>query len=89
MGALLNAGYCYDVGLGVRRNQAAALSWYLRAYHRGEVCGTNNIGTIWRDRGNLKQALTWSLRAATLGDHSAISKMPSISLRMNAIRVWS
>src|SRR5580692_7510398 len=35
MGAMLNLGYFYDVGIGVKRNRAAAMYWYQRAYRRG------------------------------------------------------
>ena len=69
--AKLNVGYFYDQGLGTRRDLAAALYWYKRAYRAGDASAANNIGTIWRAKGNAKRALTWFLHAARLGDHAA------------------
>jgi TPR repeat protein len=54
---MLNLGYFYDRGLGVRRSEAKALYWYRRAYRRGDASGANNIGTIYRERGDLRQAV--------------------------------
>jgi hypothetical protein len=69
--AKLNVGYCYDQGLGTRRDVTAALYWYKRAYRSGDASAANNIGTIWRDKQNTKRALTWFQRAVRLGDHAA------------------
>ncbi|MGH7118989.1 MAG: hypothetical protein ACREFP_08380 [Acetobacteraceae bacterium] len=51
--AQLNLGYTYDVGIGVRRNRAAAIYWYRRAYRQGVGIAASNIGTIFRGRGQL------------------------------------
>jgi TPR repeat protein len=67
----INLGYCYDTGTGVRRNRSAALYWYKRAYRRGEAVAANNIGTVWRDEGQLKRALSWFEKACALGDEEA------------------
>ena len=68
--AKLNVGYFYDQGLGVGRDLTAALYWYKRPYRSGDASAANNIGTIWRDKGNAKQALAWFQRAVRLGDHA-------------------
>ena len=38
-GAQHNLGYTYDVGIGVRRNRAAAMFWYKKAYRNGRGGG--------------------------------------------------
>jgi TPR repeat protein len=70
-GALLNVGYFYQNGLGVRQNTATALDWYKRAYRRGDASAANNIGTIWRDRQQHQRALTWFRRATAMGNDSS------------------
>lgn len=70
-GALLNVGYFYQNGLGVRRNSRTALHWYKRAYQRGDGSAANNIGTIWRDKNQPRRALLWFKRATELGNDSS------------------
>ena len=66
--AQLNVGYFYDNGIGTKRSRSAALSWYKRAYLRGDASAANNIGAIWRDEGKSKRARLWFLRAIKLGN---------------------
>ena len=79
-GAQLNVGYFYDRGLGVRRNQEKALYWYRRNYARGEASGANNIATVYRDRGDLKRAISWFLKAVEMGDDGAALELARIYL---------
>jgi hypothetical protein len=67
-GAQTNVGNYYDDGKGVRRNRAAALYWYKRAYRRGVSSAAHNIGVLWRNEGKLKRAVYWFSRAVDLGD---------------------
>jgi uncharacterized protein len=69
--ALLNVGYAFDIGAGVRKNKAEALRWYMRAYRRGDASAASNIATIWRDRNEPRRALSWFRRAVKLGDESS------------------
>jgi TPR repeat protein len=66
VGAQVNVGYMYDTGVGVKHNRQAAFYWYRRAYRRGDGGAASNIGTIFRDEGNLERALYWFQRAKTL-----------------------
>lgn len=77
----LNVGNCYDEGIGVRPDRAAALYWYKRAYRRGDACAATNIATIWRDEGKLQRALYWFQRAVDLGDDDANLEIAKIYLR--------
>jgi hypothetical protein len=52
----LNVGYFYDCGIGTKQNKKSALRWYMKAHKRGNSSATNNIGTIYRDRGDNKRA---------------------------------
>ena len=61
-------GYAYDVGHGVRRDKALALEWYRRAVRHGDCGAASNIATAYRDRGDLRLAHRWALRAMVLGD---------------------
>jgi TPR repeat protein len=70
-GCQVNVGNLYDAGTGVRRNKAAALRWYKRAYHGGSASAASNIGVLWRNEGKAKRALDWFRKAARLGDDEA------------------
>ena len=71
--AQLNLGYFFDCGIAVRKNKVKALYWYRRAYANGESSGANNIGTIFRDRGQWRRAVEWFERAIKGGnDGSAL-----------------
>jgi TPR repeat protein len=65
--AALNLGYMYDRGIGVKADWALAYRWYLVAHRNGESSGTNNIGTLHRDRGNNRRALIWFRKAVRAG----------------------
>lgn len=74
-------GYCYDVGVGVKPNRSAAMRWYLLAFRKGNTSAANNIGTIYRDEGDLKRALKWFERAIALGEIDANLEIAKIYLR--------
>ncbi|WP_171160246.1 tetratricopeptide repeat protein [Usitatibacter palustris] len=69
--AFLNLGYFYDVGLGVRKDQAEALRWYRRAARAGDSAAASNIGTVYREAGRHRLALEWFKRAASMNDGDA------------------
>src|SRR4051812_37423495 len=56
-------GYAYDVGNGVPRDTAAALTWYRHAAKMGDTVAATNIATVYRDQGDLRRAHRWLLRA--------------------------
>jgi len=69
--AMLNLGYFYDVGIGVKKNRAAAMNWYKRASRRGDECAANNIGVMYRFEGKPKRALYWFGKSVARGDVDA------------------
>ncbi len=71
IGAQVNVGNYYDDAKGVRRNRAAALYWYKRAYRRGYSAAAYNIGILWRKEKEFNRALAWFIRAVKLGDDEA------------------
>jgi TPR repeat protein len=60
-------GHAYDVGHGIRRNKALALEWYRRAVRHGDCGAASNIAIVYRDRGDLRHAHRWALRAMEMG----------------------
>jgi TPR repeat protein len=70
-GCQLNVGNYYDDGKGIRRNRAAALYWYKRAYRRGDAATAHNIGIMWRNECQPKRALSWFRRAVKMEDDEA------------------
>jgi TPR repeat protein len=87
----LNVAYFYeqgrsrsrcDVGIGVRKNLDQALIWYRRAYRRGSASAANNIGTIYRDRGQTRMALQWFNRALKRGDVDSSLEIAKVYISM-------
>jgi TPR repeat protein len=64
-------GHAYDIGQGVRRNTALAIKWYRRAVERGETIAAANMATVYRDRGQLRVAHQWYIRAMDMHDGDA------------------
>jgi uncharacterized protein len=78
LGAQLNLGYFYNVGIGVKPNRHAALRWYMRAYKRGMSAAASNIGNIYRDEHNLNKAVQWFERAVQMGEADANLELAKI-----------
>ena len=68
-------GYCFDVGLGVRRNTERALKWYRCAWRHGGETAAANIATVYRERGLLRRAVAWWKRAMEAGVHEEIVEL--------------
>jgi hypothetical protein len=80
-GAQANVGYFYDVGIGRKPKPRLALYWYGRAFRQGYSAGATNTGTIYRDQGQIRKALTWFQRAVRLGDADANLEIAKLYLR--------
>jgi uncharacterized protein len=70
-GCMLNLGYFYDEGLGVRQSKQKAMHWYKRAYRKGSSAAASNIAVLYSERGSFRLAVAWYKRAAGLGDGDA------------------
>lgn len=70
-GAEQNLGYCYDEGIGVRKNFPKALYWYKTAWRHGSVSAASNLAMAYATRGNRRQAMYWWRNAVGQGDGDA------------------
>ena len=61
----------YEQGDGAAPNPALALQWTRRAALQGHAAAQNNLGALYFDRGNFRQALHWYQRAALKGHADA------------------
>ena len=65
-------GNMYRSGLGIEKDEAAAVQWFLKAATQGHVRAQNNLAFMFREgRGvqrDLPQAARWYRRAAEQGD---------------------
>lgn len=76
----LNVGYCFAMGLGVRRSREKALFWYRKAVSKGDGSAANNIGTVYRDEGRPRLAARWFQKAVSLGDMDALLNLAKLYL---------
>ena len=67
-GAALNLGWCYDAGVGTKKDENEAYRWYAIAYRRGCASGANNVGILLVERGEDDRALRWFRRAIAAGE---------------------
>lgn len=58
-----SVGYFLDNGIGVSVDKREALKWYRAAARQCNCCAISNIGTIYRDAGNVRRAMFWFRRA--------------------------
>lgn len=77
----LNLGYCYDNGIGVRKNQKKAAYYYKRCADRGDFCGANNLAILYREKENFKMAEKYFDLAVNLGDKDAALEMAKILMK--------
>src|SRR4051794_28341671 len=70
-GCMLNVGYFYDVGMGVKQDKQLAMLWYKRAYRLGCSASACNIAALYREMGRYALTYQWYCRAAKLGDGDA------------------
>ena len=61
----------YEQGAGAAPNPALALQWTRRAALQGHAAAQNNLGALYFERGNFRQALHWYQRAALKGHADA------------------
>lgn len=65
---LFYMGYCYDFGLGVEKDSAEAMKWYLKSAAGGDSDAMRNIGGLYQKGHGVekdpKKAFEWFLKAA-------------------------
>ncbi len=76
----LNLGYCYDIGLGCKRDWQKALYWYKRAVRRGSSSAAINIGITYRNQRKRYLALYWFKKSLAMGDGDALLELGKLML---------
>ncbi|HEX2752203.1 MAG TPA: tetratricopeptide repeat protein [Alphaproteobacteria bacterium] len=84
LSALINLGYFYDLGISVSKNEERALQLYKKAFRKGLRFAANNIGTIYRDKGNFARAKFWFMRSVEDGDGDAALELAKMYLSRKA-----
>ncbi len=80
-GCELNLGYCYDNGIGVRKNKKKAAFHYKKCSDRGEFSGAANLALVYRKHGKERLAERYLQIALDLGDSDAALDLAKISLK--------
>lgn len=76
LNAMYNIALIYDEGLGVPKDKAKAIKWYLEPANRGDIAAQYNLAIIY-DYGqggvkeNNKEAVKWYTAAANQADEQA------------------
>jgi len=69
--ALHHLAYCYDVGLGAKRDRLHAIKLYRDAVNAGQPMSALNLAICYREIGNLRAYRRWIERAAQSGSVEA------------------
>ncbi len=78
--SLVNLGYCYDEGVGTKKNPRKAMYWYKKAAQHGDLAAYINIAIYYSSRGNFKQAKYWYLKALNKGYKGAALGLAKLGL---------
>lgn len=86
VGCMVDLGYFYDEGVGVRKDKEKAMSWYKRAYRLGNSAAASNIAILYREHGRHQLERQWFERAAALGDGDAAVELAKLYLEGKGAR---
>ena len=79
--AMHNAAYCYQVGTGGKKDDAKALTYYMKAAEAGSVRSQRNLGILYGRSGQAEKAYFWLRVAESYGDSDSkqfIDKLKTI-----------
>ena len=66
--AMHNAGYCYQVGVGGKKDKSKAINYYTKAAEAGSTRAQRNLAILFGRSGQPEKAYFWLCVAASLGD---------------------
>lgn len=69
--AQFGLAYCYDIGVGVRKNRREAMRLYRQAARQGMSIAAMNIAVLYRESGDRRGEKRWLQRAVELDDTDA------------------
>jgi hypothetical protein len=78
--SLVNLGYCYDEGVGTKKNKRKAMYWYKKAAQKGDLAAYTNIAIYYSSIGNFNQAKRWYLDALKRGCKDAALGLAKLGL---------
>jgi TPR repeat protein len=76
--AFNSIGYFFYHGIAVKKDRRTAYAWYRRAAMRGDLAAYLNLGSWFRESGNLRRSKFWFEKACALGDGSAAYELGKI-----------
>ncbi len=78
--ALLNLGYCYDEGVGTKKDKKEAMSCYKKAVQYGDLAAYTNVAIYYSSIGDFNQAKNWYLDALKKGDKDVALELAKLAL---------
>jgi uncharacterized protein len=70
-GCMLNLGYFYDEGIGIRKSKSQAMHWYRLAVRAGNIAAASSVAILYREKGRYRLSFQWFRRSARMGDGDA------------------
>jgi len=78
--AQISLGYFFDTGIHLKKDTKKALYWYKKAARNKSAAACSNIGTVYRDVGNVERARFWFLKAIESNDGDAALELGKLYL---------
>jgi len=85
-GCMLNLGYFYDEGIGVGQDKIKAMSWYKRAYRKGDSAAASNIAVLYREKGRNDLMIQWFQKSVILGDGDSEVELAKLYMKGIGVR---
>ena len=86
VGCMLDLGYFYDEGIGVAKDKNKAMSWYKRAYRKGDSAAASNIAILYREKGRNDLTFQWFQRSVALGDGDSEVELAKLYMQGVGVR---
>lgn len=83
---MVDLGCFYDEGVGTQKNKDKAMSWYKRAYRRGDSAAASNVAILYREKARRRLERQWYERAVALGDGDAEVELAKLYLEGKGAR---
>ena len=89
--AQFNLGLMYSNGDGVRKDEAEAFKWYMRAAEKGDIKSQHNLGYMYNNGKGVeedkKEAFKWYMKAAEQGNNQAQYNLGCMYYNGNGVEV--
>jgi uncharacterized protein len=87
--AMHNAGYCYQVGIGGKKDNSKAIGYYTKAAEAGSTRAQHNLGILFGQLGQAEKSYFWLRVAESSGESETKSQIETAKEHLTSSEVQS